>query len=202
MKKILWLFLVFALSAEGATNLWIETGKAHGIEPRLLYAISKVESNNTPLVLSVNHKKATKAQLEKLYKVLEYKNIRHYTHEKVVEIHNRDAFMAKEMIKFLDTNNYVSFDIGLMQINNIHKEALAKKGIKLEDLINEHTNLNVAAGILWECYKKHRSVDKALNAYNGKLVGNNYYAKVAGELSKLLLPHEYNRSKNLFYRIL
>lgn len=201
MKRIWWLFLVLAVSANGATNLWIETGKAHGIEPRLLYAISKVESNIIPLVVSVNHKKLTKMQLNNLYKVLEYKNIRYYTHEKVVEIHSRNAVMAKEMIRFLDSNKYTSFDIGLMQINNIHKEALAKKGIKLEDLINEHTNLNIAAGILWDCYKKHRSVDKALNAYNGRLVGNNYYAKVTSELSKLLLPHE-NRSKNLFYRVL
>jgi hypothetical protein len=88
-----------------------------------------------------------------------------------------------------------------MQINNIHKETLNAHKVSLHALLNEDTNLNVAAGILWECYKINRSNYKTISAYNGSKRGNAYYAKVSAELQKLLLPHE-STSKRLFYRVL
>jgi hypothetical protein len=119
----------------------------------------------------------------------------------VVSIYSKDVAEAKRVINFLDQNDYPSFDIGLMQINNVHKKTLSDLKISLHDLLNEETNLNVAAGILWNCYKKHRTNREAINAYNGRTIGNDYYARVSEVLSKLMLPHE-SASKNLFYRIL
>lgn len=201
MKKICLLLILFVVSAYATTNIWTRTGQAYGIEPRLLYAISKVESNVRPLVISVNFTKITKTQRDRLYNMLQNAQIPFRTYTKVIEINNQNITQAKEVIDFLDTNRYASFDIGLMQINNIHKETLKAHKISLHTLLNEDTNLNVAAGILWECYKKHRSNYKAINAYNGKLRGNTYYTKVSAELQKLLLPHE-STSKRLFYRVL
>lgn len=201
MMRVLWLWIVLAIGVQAATNVWMRAGEVNGIEPRLLYAISKVESNLNPLVISVNYKKLTRVQFNKLYLMLQSRNIPYNTYAKVVEIESRNTLQAKEVIEFLDYNRYPSFDIGLMQINNVHKEVLSRINVPLYALLNEDTNLNVAAGILWECYKKHGSDDKAINAYNGRLVGNSYYAKVSAELHKLLLPHE-NDSKRLFYRIL
>lgn len=189
------------MSTQVWANMWLKTGEAYGIEPRLFYAISKVESNLRPLVVSVNFTKTTPAERQLLYTVLKYKRIPHRTFTKVIEIDNQTLSQAREIIAFLDSNHYKSFDIGLMQINNIHKEELKANKISLFDLLKAETNLHVAADILLKCYKKHRTPYKAINAYNGKLIGNNYFAKVSAEFQKLLLPHE-NRSKRLFYTIL
>ncbi|MDD5372329.1 MAG: lytic transglycosylase domain-containing protein [Sulfurimonas sp.] len=201
MRRVLWLLMLLAVGAHAAANIWIRAGEAYGIEPRLLYAISKVESNLRPLVISVNYKKLTKSQEDKLCFMLENRNISYNIYSKVIEIDSKNIAEAKGVVDFLDHNRYPSFDIGLMQINNMHKETLAGMKIPLHELLNESTNLSVAANILWECYKKHRSSDKAINAYNGSSVGNSYYTKVSAELRKLLLLHE-NGSKRLFYRII
>lgn len=201
MQRVFLLLFFSILTAHAATNIWLATGQAYGIEPRLLYAISKVESNVRPLVISVNYKKCSQAQERNLYAMLQKRNISYKKYQKVVEIDSKNRAQAKEVIDFLDYNRYPSFDIGLMQVNNIHKERLAMMKIPLYALLNENINVSVGADILWGCYKKHRSTDKAINAYNGAIVGNKYYAKVSAELRKLLLAHE-NGSKRLFYRII
>jgi soluble lytic murein transglycosylase-like protein len=201
LKRVWLLLLLLVVGAQAATNMWMIVGQAYGIEPRLLYAISKVESNLRPLVLSVNYQKLNKVQRDKLYRMLEYKNIPYNTWTKVIEINNQSVAQAKDVIAFLDSNHYPSFDIGLMQINNVHKQMLLKHKVALNDLLNEDTNLNVAASILLNCYKKHRTTDKAINAYNGRTNGNPYYSKVSTELRKLLLPSE-SSSKRLFYVML
>ncbi len=201
MKRIWLLWVILVVGAHAATNIWMSTGTSHGIDPRLLYAISKVESNHNPLVISVNYQKLNKVQADMLYLMLQSRDIQHITYTKVVSIYSKDIAQAKRVISFLDQNDYPSFDIGLMQINNVHKEVLSSLKISLHDLLDQQTNLNVASGILWNCYKKHRSNKEAINAYNGRIIGNDYYTKVSEVLHKLLLPHE-NASKNLFYRIL
>lgn len=201
MRRVWLLWILLVVGAQASTNMWVRTGEAYGIEPRLLYAISKVESDHRPLVISVNFKKLTKFQLDKLCLTLKSQNIPYNIFTKVVEINSKNTLQAKYVINFLDKNNYPSFDIGMMQINNIHKGMLSKMNISLYQLLNEETNLKVASGILWDCYKKHRSNQNAINAYNGKLNDNPYYSKVSAVLHNLLLPHE-NDSKRLFYRIL
>lgn len=201
MKRLSWMLLLLLATAHASTNLWVATGRAYGIEPRLLYAISKIESNVSPLLVSVNFQKLSPQQYKNLHNALNYKNIPYKVLSKVIQIQSRNITEAREVIYFLDKYGYPSFDIGLMQINNIHKQTLLNKNIELYDLLSEAVNVKVGAEILWDCYKKHRSPSRAINAYNGKLVGNDYYAKVSAEFRKLLLPHE-NSSKNLFYRIL
>lgn len=197
--RIFLLLFVLVISSNAMTNMWVRTGQAYGIEPRLLYAISKVESNLHPYNVSVNYKRISALQKKKLYKFLKAANITHYTYTQVIEIQNKDLAQAKTVVRFLDKNHYSSFDIGLMNINNIHKKSLAKRHISLENLLDEETNLEVAAGILLNCYKRHGgSSYKAINAYNGKIKGNPYYSKVFAVLQNLLLPNE-DTSKELFY---
>lgn len=202
MMRVSLTIILFFITSQLCANVWTKTGQAYGIEPRLFYAISKVESNLRPLVVSVNFRKLNYSQRQKLSAFIRYKNIPYHTYSKVIELNSRNIAQATEVVNFLDANHFPSFDIGLMQINNIHKAELRSKNIPLYALFNEETNLKVAADILWKCYKKHGGSNyKAINAYNGRVVGNPYYSKVTAELQKLLLPHE-NSSKRLFYRIL
>jgi soluble lytic murein transglycosylase-like protein len=50
--------------------------------------------------------------------------------------------------KAMNVNNNKSYDIGMMQINSIHKSALEKAGVKMEDLMEPCTNVIVGAWIL------------------------------------------------------
>ncbi len=203
MIKNLLIFFVFSLIHVQASTgtIWSMAGATFGIDPRLLYAIATVESNHRPLSISANYKKMTSLQKQRLLKMLRIKRIPHNTQTKVISIESRSLSEALEVITFLDYHRYPSFDIGLMQVNNIHKERLQKEGIALHQLLLPATNLKVAAEILSDCYKKHRNNRNAINAYNGKLYGNPYYSKVENELKKLLFPHE-KSSKRLFYQIL
>ena len=88
MKRIFWLLVFLAVGAHAVTNIWIRTGEAYGIEPRLLYAISKVESNVRPLIISVNYHKLTKPQEQKLYTMLQNRNISYKIYSKEREIEN------------------------------------------------------------------------------------------------------------------
>lgn len=199
--KIWFMWIILVISVQASTNMWVRAGNAYGIEPRLLYAISKVESNLRPYTVSVNYKKLSEEQRKRLYSLLKDRDIPHYTFTQVIEINSKNLLQAKEVVNFLDTNHYPSFDIGLMQINNVHKKYLARKNISLEKLLSEEVNLQVAAGILWSCYKRHGTSYKAINAYNGKIEGNPYYSKVFSVLSNLLLPTE-DSSKELFYCVI
>ncbi|MDX9813746.1 MAG: lytic transglycosylase domain-containing protein [Sulfurimonas sp.] len=201
MKRVILFVFLLTFELMASKNIWIATGQTYGIEPRLLYAISKVESNIAPLVIALNHKKTPPAKLNKLTKALSISKIPYKKYQTVLQIHNQNTQQAKAVIAYLDTNGYESFDIGLMQINSIHKESLAKKNIPLDALLDEKLNISVAAEILWNCYKKHGTKEEALNAYNGKVKNNDYYKKVLAELDKLLLPHE-KQNKKLFFRVM
>ncbi|MBN2895639.1 MAG: lytic transglycosylase domain-containing protein [Campylobacterales bacterium] len=202
IKNLLIFFVLSLIHLHANTgSLWNKAGEAFGIDPRLLYAIASVESNHRPLSVSANYKKMSSYQKQRLLAMLSAKGIPHITMTKVISIENRNLAEALEVITFLDYHRYPSFDIGLMQVNNIHKERLQKEGITLHQLLMPATNLKVAAEILADCYKRHRNNRKAINAYNGKLYGNPYYSKVENELKKLLFPHE-KSNKRLFYQIL
>lgn len=196
--RLLFLWIILIIGAQAATNIWINAGNAYGVEPRLLYAISKVESNLEPYCISISYKRLSKQKKETLYKLLKEKDIPHYTYTQVIEVKGENLDQAKTVINFLDKNNFPNFDIGLMQINNYHKKSLARRGISLEKLLDEDVNLKVASGILWYFYKKHGSYHEALNGYNGRVKKNPYSKKVFAVLKKLLLPHE-KTSKRLFY---
>lgn len=203
IKSLLLALLFWLIPLHANTgSLWSKAGEAFGIDPRLLYAIASVESNHRPLCVSANYKKMSTYQKQRLLEMLRVKGIPHVTMTKVISIENRNLAEALEVITFLDYHRYPSFDIGLMQVNNIHKERLQKEGITLHQLLMPATNLKVAAEILADCYKKHRNNRKAINAYNGKIYGNPYYSKVENELKKLLFPHEKSANKRLFYQML
>ncbi|OCR99532.1 hypothetical protein A9K75_06585 [Campylobacter fetus subsp. testudinum] len=82
--------------------------------------------------------------------------------------------------KVINKNKNGSIDIGLMQVNSIHLDNLAKFGI--QDLFDPKINIDVGAKILSNCFKKHGLNYKGLNCYNGRIDNNAYYKKVIAHI--------------------
>ncbi|WP_297882930.1 lytic transglycosylase domain-containing protein [uncultured Campylobacter sp.] len=80
--------------------------------------------------------------------------------------------------KAYNKNKNGTFDIGLMQINSVHKAKLLEQNLDLDDLYEPETNIRFGAKILRSCIDMHGFNYKALNCYNGKIVNNPYNKKV------------------------
>lgn len=74
-------------------------------------------------------------------------------------------------------------DFGLMQINEIHLKRF--KNLTKDDLLIPNINVYLGAEILKRCVLKHGLNWRALNCYNGKIVGNSYSNRVIENLIKL-----------------
>jgi len=74
-------------------------------------------------------------------------------------------------------NKNGTFDIGVMQINTIHKNTLIKNGGSLQDLWSPQTNIMYGAWVLRGCMNKHGYTTKAIDCYNGDKTGK-YSQKV------------------------
>jgi len=80
--------------------------------------------------------------------------------------------------KAYNKNKNGTFDIGLMQINSVHKAKLLEQNLDLDDLYEPETNIRFGAKILRSCIDMHGFNYKALNCYNGKIANNPYNKKV------------------------
>ncbi len=192
--------LFFPLFLCGATeNIWVKVGKTYGIEPTLLYSIAKVESDLDRYVVALSHTKMTSEQLRNLNGFLAKNGIESRQYSQVMSIKNKSKYEASKVVHFLYTNNYPRFDMGIMQINSIHKPLLDKAGISFYDLFDPKTNIQVGAYVLATCFEKHKNNKDAINAYNGKVNDNPYSAKVFAEFKKLYSSYQKDKTK-LYYR--
>ena len=192
--------LFFPLFLWGATeNIWVKVGKTYGIEPTLLYSIAKVESALDRYVVALSHTKMTPEQLRNLSSFLAKNGIENRQYTQVMSIKNKSKYEASKVVHFLYTNNYPRFDMGIMQINSIHKPLLDKAGISFYDLFDPKINIQVGAYVLATCFEKHKNNKDAINAYNGKVNDNPYSAKVFAEFKKLYSTYQKDRTK-LYYR--
>ena len=194
------LLMLFPLFLFGASeNIWVKTGQTYGIEPRLLYAMAKVESDIDRFIVSLNFSKMTPQQQDNLENFLAKNGIESKKYTKVISIKSKNINQAKMVVTFLYNNRYPHFDTGIMQINSIHKEMLDKAKISFYDLFDPKTNIQVGAYILATCFEKHKNNKDAINAYNGKVNDNPYSAKVFAEFKKLYTTYQKDKTK-LYYR--
>ena len=192
--------LLFPLFLWGATeNIWVKVGKTYGIEPTLLYSIAKVESALDRYVVALSHTKMTPEQLRNLNGFLAKNGIESRQYTQVMSIKNKSKYEASKVVHFLYTNNYPRFDMGIMQINSIHKLLLDKAGISFYDLFDPKINIQVGAYVLATCFEKHKNNKDAINAYNGKVNDNPYSSKVFAEFKKLYSSYQKDKTK-LYYR--
>lgn len=183
------LLCLISLHAEPTANnnLWIQVGKLYNIDPRVLYAIGRVESGINPYVVAMNIKRLSSNDIEALKEFLNYHNIPYKKDSAVFSIRNKNIKEAKKVVYFLYTRGYPKFDMGVMQINSVHKPMLDKAGISLYDLFDAKINIQVGAYVLATCMRRYpNSLKKAINAYNGKVEDNPYSSKVYVEYKKLM----------------
>ncbi len=192
--------MLFPLFLLGATEtIWEKVGKVYRIEPRLLYSIAKVESDLDRYVVALSHAKMTPEQLDKLNTFLVKNGIESRQYSKVISIKSKNKNEASHVVYFLYTNRYPRFDMGIMQINSIHKPLLDKAKISFYDLFDPKVNIQVGAYILATCFERHKNSKDAINAYNGKIDDNPYSAKVFKEFKKLYTNYQTGRTQ-LYYR--
>ena len=199
MVKLFYI-LFFPLFLWGATeNIWVKVGRTYGIEPTLLYSIAKVESALDRYVVALSHTKMTPEQLRNLNSFLVKNGIESRQYTQVMSIKNKSKYEASKVVHFLYTNNYPRFDMGIMQINSIHKPLLDKAKISFYDLFDPKINIQVGAYVLATCFEKHKNNKDAINAYNGKVNDNPYSSKVFAEFKKLYNSYQKDKTK-LYYR--
>ncbi|ATB70613.1 PilT protein, putative [Sulfurospirillum diekertiae] len=198
---VLTLFPLFLWAAQPNTgeNIWVKVGQIYGIEPRLLYSIAKVESDLDRYVVAFSANKMTPQQAQELSTFLRQKGIESKMYSQVIAIKSKNKEQFKMVVHFLYTHNYPRFDMGIMQINSIHKPLLDKANISLYDLFDPNTNIQVGAYILATCFIRHKNNKDAINAYNGKIDDNPYSAKVYKEFQKLYNFYQKDKTK-LYYR--
>lgn len=181
------LLLVLTLHANvDNNNLWVRVGKIYNIDPKILYAIGRVESGINRYVVAMNATRLTQMQIHELKSFLNANGISYIADSKVFSIRNKNEYQAKRTVHFLYTRGYQKFDMGIMQINSVHKPMLDRAGISLYDLFEPRINIQVGAYVLATCMKRHpNSLKNAINAYNGKVDNNPYSQKVYVEYKKL-----------------
>lgn len=188
-------FFIWATPRQANENIWVKVGQIYGIEPSLLYSIAKVESNLDRYVVAFSAHKMTPKQARDLEAFLKQKGIESQMHTKVISIRSKNKYEASHVVHFLYTRNYPRFDMGIMQINSIHKLMLDRANISFYDLFDPKVNIQVGAYILATCFAKHKNNKDAINAYNGKIKDNPYSAKVFKEFKKLYSSYQKDNSK-------
>lgn len=98
--------------------------------------------------------------------------------------------------KAVNHNSNGTIDIGLMQINSIHKEAVEAADLSIDDLYNPKISVYFAGKILSKCLKKHGFTYQGLNCYNGKTANNSYHKKVLAQILKRREKTRYITYKN------
>lgn len=192
--------LLFPLFLQAASeNIWETVGRIYGIEPTLLYSIAKVESALDRYVVALSYDKMSEKQQKELMSFLAKYGIASKMHTKVFAIRSKNKFEATKVVNFLYARKYPRFDMGIMQINSIHKPLLDKANIRFEDLFDPRVNIQVGAYILATCFEKHKNAKDAINAYNGKINDNPYSAKVFAEFKKLYGSYQSGKTQ-LYYR--
>ena len=202
MFKIIFILCLPLFIYAETVNVWEKIGKVYNVDPRLLYSIAKVESNHNQFVVAFNAKKMTAEQGERLQAFLNQNGIEGKMHSYVVSNRNKNKREAIKVVEFLYANDYPRFDMGMMQINSIHKPLLDKARISFSDLFDPIVNIQVGAYVLANCLQRHpNNHADAINAYNGKIDNNPYSSKVLTEFKKLYGTYDNTtKRRKLVYR--
>ena len=148
MIKIMMVVLILTLPAKSYSYCFESASQRYGINPTLLWAIAKVESNFHPYAIAYRDKGKNKS------------------------IYPNTLKLAKEWIDWLWEKG-VDFDLGLGQIN---RRNISAYGINPYSLLDPCYNLNWSAYILRTMIDRYGYTWEGISRYNGG--GMSYALKV------------------------
>jgi len=155
-----WVWGIFLLAGAVFANCFVEAGKYYGVNPWLLYAIAKVESNLNPLAIEVISKKKLPIPCK-----VRKENGKYYyscmpsTYEEAVSI-------LETAISF-----GANYSVGLGQINRYW---VKRFGISPYELFSSCYNIYWSAYILRTCLQKYGNSWKGVDCYNKGDRASNY----------------------------
>ncbi len=163
MRDLFFGFLLIILfvgcSSKSLYQKFYDIAKEHNINHKTLIAICKKESNLKPYVINVNKS------------IFDIQRGPHYFN---------NSFSANMYMDFVLDPLFLNYDIGMCQINKIH---LDRFNLDNEDLLDDETNIDIAAKIYkWNVQACNGDIRCALSMYNtGKKdssIGSIYANKV------------------------
>jgi len=164
--------LLFAFDEITIANAIKEISKREQIDSRILYTITKIESNFKPLSICMTTSKTN---------ALEFQNIQNinikiiaspYKYNKnkwIVSFYPKNLGYAKALAKAFKDQNF-SFDVGLAQINT--------KNFKTEEIdyiFDPKYNLLKSSKILKSCQKIKKDIKNTIECYNYGIKKRNSY---------------------------
>ena len=168
-KSIEFIFLIVVItifSGCSTKNYFAESSKKHRVNYHILRSIAEVESGNRSNVINVN---------ESIF------NIQQGPH------YFDNWFTANLYMDTILDPLFLSYDVGVCQVNNMH---LDRNDLDNEDLLDDEINIDLAAKILRYNLKKcDGNYRCAINMYNtgqkDSAVGRRYVNKVMRARRKL-----------------
>lgn len=171
---------------------WIEI-RAHvnGIDPKIIRAIAKIESNNNIYAIGI-----TSVEAEKIAKQIP-SNVKTTlsSNKKYLSLHPKNKLSAEKLFEFINLNlnsyDIKAVDYGLMQINHntIKSYGFGYVGRK-QIYLNPYYNVTLGIDILKKCSDKFDNILYMIECYNkginsNKLHKGDYYSKFLKAYQKI-----------------
>ena len=178
-KKILLLMLLLAPCLSCANDLLIanalkEIAEKTNIDKKVLYTLSKIESNFNPYVISFTSKEKNFRFSGLNSKIVSYKR------KNLITLSGKEKDLQRAL-KILIKKGY-KVDVGLMQINSVNF-----KENEIPYIFNVKYNIAKGANILKQCIDYHSTLKNSIECYNKgnkKFVTYNYYHKFKKNYNK------------------
>lgn len=166
LKYIFLILIVTLFTGCSTKNYFKVSAKEHNVNYHILRSIAEVESGNRSNVINVNKS------------IFNIQQGPHYFD---------NWFTANLYMDAVLDPLFLSYDIGICQVNNMH---LDRNDLDNEDLLDDEINIDLAAKILkYNLRKCGGNYKCAINMYNtgqkDSSVGRRYYRKVMAARKKL-----------------
>lgn len=158
-----------------------------GMPAELLVSIAWVESRLNPYAVNIQ----TNRKIDKFLRGINYRRSKGYKARYMYSVYPKTKEEAGHVIRIAKLYS-VTYDVGLMQINESNFSLLRRKGLMESpyDLLDPCKNVKAGAYILRKCFEIYGLSSSALDCYNRGPAGarrwSSYVEKVANVLSILL----------------
>jgi len=161
MKKLLIVFLSLFLYANNIYDAYFKKiGNYYNIDYRILKTIAVIESGLNSNCININIKNKNQYKRAVFFLRKEKIKFKQYRGQMISFKVNKQNYL--DVLRFLDKYKY-SFDIGIMQINNLHAKTFFMQELLLT---NPFYNIYIGGKILRECFDKSKDAYQTISCYN------------------------------------